>query len=178
MRDDVPPDGGADATIALRVQDWYAQTPAAPEQLRVRINEALGAVARQPARHAFGRRVHWSSVGAAAAAVMLVAVGVLAVRRARPARDAEISEVPFAIDAPHAARVALVGNFNQWDARATPMRRTAATGRWTAALRLAPGRHVYAYILDGKTWTVDSVAPRSGDKDYGSINTVLVPTGR
>lgn len=42
----------------------------------------------------------------------------------------EVSGVKFAVWAPHAQRVALVGDFNLWDGRAHPMRSLGASGVW------------------------------------------------
>ena len=82
------------------------------------------------------------------------------------------SVVRFELSAPRAARVALVGSFNDWDPRATPLVRDAATGTWGVSLRLAPGRHVYAFVVDGDV-TADPSAPRAADADFGSANSVV-----
>ena len=55
----------------------------------------------------------------------------------------------FFCDAPEARRVALAGDFNRWDALATPMCRES-DGRWTASLELPPGYHRYVFLVDGK----------------------------
>lgn len=82
------------------------------------------------------------------------------------------SVVRFELAAPQAARVALVGSFNDWDPRATPLVRETATGKWVVSLRLAPGRHVYAFVVDGDV-TADPSAPRAADDDFGSANSVV-----
>jgi len=82
------------------------------------------------------------------------------------------SVVRFELAAPHAARVALVGSFNDWNPRATPLVRETATGKWVVSLRLAPGRHVYAFVVDGDV-TTDPSAPRAADDDFGSANSVV-----
>src|SRR5699024_1894262 len=38
----------------------------------------------------------------------------------------------FAVWAPHAHSVSVVGEFNNWDGRRNPMQREASTGIWTA----------------------------------------------
>ncbi len=56
--------------------------------------------------------------------------------------------VDFFCDAAEARQVCLVGDFNNWDAAATPMRRMP-DGRWMASLELHHGHHHYLFIVDG-----------------------------
>jgi len=80
--------------------------------------------------------------------------------------------VQFVLVAPDAKSVALVGDFNDWDAATTPLHRAAA-GTWSAALRLAPGRHRYAFVVDGVRWIADPTAPPAPDDDFGSPGSVV-----
>ena len=89
---------------------------------------------------------------------------------------AERETVRFALSAPNASRVALVGSFNEWNPIATPLVRDPATGTWMVSLRLPPGRHVYAFVVDGDV-TADPAAPRAADDDFGSANSVVLVTG-
>jgi hypothetical protein len=89
--------------------------------------------------------------------------------------DREI--VRFELSAPKAAHVALVGSFNEWNPAVTPLVRDAATGKWIVSLRLPPGRHVYAFVVDGDV-TADPAAPRAADDDFGSANSVVLVSGR
>lgn len=73
-----------------------------------------------------------------------------------------------------AANVSVVGDFNGWDASATPMVRDSANGEWSAKVALLPGRHVYAYVVNGKQWVVDPLAPQIPDVGYGPANAVVV----
>ncbi|MCU0646429.1 MAG: isoamylase early set domain-containing protein [Gemmatimonadaceae bacterium] len=81
--------------------------------------------------------------------------------------------VRFAFDAAAATTVHLVGDFNGWDATATPMQR-AGDGRWVSDVALAPGRHVYAFVVDGTQWLTDPHAPRASDDDFGQGGSVLM----
>jgi hypothetical protein len=85
--------------------------------------------------------------------------------------------VRFELSAPKAAHVTLVGSFNEWNPAATPLVRDAATGKWIVSLRLPPGRHVYAFVVDGDV-KADPAAPRAADDDFGSANSVVLVTGR
>lgn len=79
----------------------------------------------------------------------------------------------FVLHRPAAQRVALVGEFNGWDPTATPMARSDE-GTWTATVTLAPGRHAYAYVVDGETWVTDPRVPTTRDLDYGRDHSIMV----
>lgn len=80
----------------------------------------------------------------------------------------------FVVDLPGAEQVSLVGDFNGWDPTATPLVRHPASGRWTVAVPLTPGRHRYAYMVNDSVWTLDPTAPRAVDPDFGSPSSVIV----
>jgi len=62
-----------------------------------------------------------------------------------------VAGVHFAVWAPNAARVSVVGDFNLWDGRRHPMRRRGATGVWETFIPgLAEGA-TYKYELRGAT---------------------------
>lgn len=83
-------------------------------------------------------------------------------------------KVQFVLDAPRAKRVTVVGDFNAWDGSKTPLERDSITGVWSALVDVHPGRHVYAFLVDGKTWTLDPNAPRTKDLDYGTEQSVMI----
>jgi 1,4-alpha-glucan branching enzyme len=91
--------------------------------------------------------------------------------------SADREVVRFELSAPTAARVALVGSFNEWNPVATPLQRDSSTGKWIVSLRLPPGRHVYAFVVDGDV-KADPTAPRAADDDFGSANSVVLVGGR
>jgi hypothetical protein len=80
----------------------------------------------------------------------------------------------FVLDAPRASRVTLVGDFNGWDATGTPLTRDPSSGIWTVTVPLAPGRHVYAFMVDGKAWTLDPRAPAAQDPEFGTPSSVVL----
>ena len=86
--------------------------------------------------------------------------------------------VLFTLDLPTASSVAIVGDFNEWNATAAPMRQLPGSDVWTATLVMAPGRHVYSFVVDGKTWIADPRAPRAADSDFGKPGSVLLVTPR
>ena len=79
--------------------------------------------------------------------------------------------VRFDLVAPTASQVAIVGDFNQWNAESLPMRRSADGRRWEIEVRLPPGRYTYGFVVDGKL-TPDPRAPESASDDFGIPNSV------
>ena len=126
-------------------------------------------------------------VGLAAAAgfTMLVIGGTLAMRdgtspvpAAVAAADTQtVKVVQFVLRAPQARSVALVGDFNELDRNATPLRAVSNDGVWTISLPLPRGRHVYAFVVDGEEWIADPVAPKAPGDDFGVPNSVVTVDG-
>jgi hypothetical protein len=83
------------------------------------------------------------------------------------------TSVRFVIVAPNAARVSVVGNFNGWDPGAAPMERLGGGDAWIRELVLEPGRHAYAFFVDGAI-QVDPSAPRAAEDDFGIPSSALV----
>lgn len=71
-----------------------------------------------------------------------------------------------------AARVAVTGDFNGWNERATPMRQDR-DGIWRATVELPTGRRFeFRYVIDGQ-WQTDYYADGSVITEYGSENSVI-----
>jgi Glycogen recognition site of AMP-activated protein kinase len=155
----------------------------------------------RPTRPSRSRRITLSPLTGVAAALLFAALGagtmyVAVSSRTRGTSDTTIASrntatrgsataasstdrelVRFQLSAPNASHVTLVGSFNEWNPVATPLVRDAATGTWMVVLRLPPGRHVYAFVVDGDV-TADPAAPRAADNDFGSANSVVLVAGR
>lgn len=112
------------------------------------------------------------------ATVLAVLLWVLP-NRSSPAVEASssaITPVQFVVVAPGAESVSLVGDFNDWDARLTPMR-VGRDGRlWTVTVPLTTGRHRYAFLVNGARWLADPSAPRAPD-DFGAPSSVVTVGG-
>ena len=84
--------------------------------------------------------------------------------------------VRFVLVAPTATRLALVGDFNAWDPRATPMIAVAeSTGTWITTVALRAGAHRYAYVQDDTQWVSDPGAPRVSGPDGRVRSLITVP---
>ncbi|HVX87604.1 MAG TPA: isoamylase early set domain-containing protein [Gemmatimonadales bacterium] len=118
-------------------------------------------------------------------AVRLTPLGLLAEAAAiaavifllRPAPATPTPAVRLTFYAPAASRVSVVGDFNDWDPRANPLHPSAhRDGIWVVELTLTPGRHEYAFLVDGDRWATDPAA-RDTQDDFGEPNSVLVVRG-
>lgn len=85
--------------------------------------------------------------------------------------------IKFVLVAPQAGRVALVGDFNQWDPSATPLVRDEKNGTWSAFVTLEPGMHTYSFVLDGSHFVADPTAPMAPDDGYGQRSSVVFVRG-
>jgi hypothetical protein len=145
------------------------------------------------------RRYRFAVIAAAAIVVAATGLALLRVpssgaRRSADAADASPS-VPRSVVSPaslsrddrsdvlaiptqfvfdgHARRVALVGDFNNWDDRATPLEREPGSSLWSVTVPMQRGRHIYAFLVDS-VWTVDKRAPVPRDPDFGVTGSVIL----
>ena len=80
--------------------------------------------------------------------------------------------INFICHAPQAKAVSLVGDFNQWDAAAHPMKQTPDRA-WLLNVELKHGHHRYAFLVDG-VLTLDPHAQGITRNDKGE-RVCLVP---
>ena len=80
--------------------------------------------------------------------------------------------VQFVLVAPKARRVAVVGDFNDWDPAAAPL--SASGGVWSRQVDVPYGRHDYAFVVDGEQWVRDPNAPQAPADEFGAGYSVLV----
>ena len=84
--------------------------------------------------------------------------------------------VRFAVEAPGAVHVSIVGDFNGWNPRGLPMHLLSDGRTWEVEVGLAPGRYAYAFVVDGRL-ARDSSAAESGTDDFGVPNSVVLVGG-
>jgi len=123
-------------------------------------------------------RSRLQSLTRAAAIMLLVAGSVVATwlgsRRLVGSPEAigpASQPVRFTLEASGLRRVAVVGDFNNWDPRATPMRRHGGT--WDITLPLRPGRYRYSFVADDRKYLADPGRPPAGDDDFGTPTSVI-----
>ena len=170
LRQPVTVDAGLDARVMAQI----ASLPA----------RRSGGAARAAWRWLIApRTVRLSPLGALAIAAVFAAVVLWRPDRAtRPGRgrpaSGSASDFGFVVVAPRAATVALVGDFNDWDAGRTPMRRVRQDESvWTAVIPLTPGRYRYGFLVDGVRWLADPAAPAARDDEFGTPSSVVTVGG-
>lgn len=84
--------------------------------------------------------------------------------------------VRFAVEAPEAVRVSIVGDFNGWNPAGLPLHRLPDGRTWEVEVGLTPGRYAYSFVVDGRL-ARDSSAAESGADDFGVPNSVVLVGG-
>lgn len=192
-----PEDGIGDLTEALRAEvpvrpEWRAAVLREIESLPPprRTDVAIAATS--------WRRRRWvlSPLTAIAAGVVCVMIGIGAAMTILQPDDSSLpssasaapgetpgalastsssgsTSIRFVIVAANASSVSLVGDFNDWNPGAMPMRRLGEGDAWVRDVVLEPGRHVYAFYVDGAL-QVDPAAPRAAEDDFGIPSSALI----
>ncbi len=161
-----------------QIQDEVLQRAVSELRRPVRLDPAVDERALDQIRaEAAGRPVsptghRWGAwiAGAAIAAGLFLAV---ALRRPTGPSAADTRPVYLTLDAPASSRVAVVGDFNDWDPAATPLRPTGERGTWVVELRLKPGRYHYTFLIDGRRWERDPSEAPAAESDFGAPVSVL-----
>jgi len=79
-------------------------------------------------------------------------------------------QVTFQIKNEEAARVAVAGSFNNWDANADSM--VKENGLWTLTRNLEPGYYYYKFVVDG-IWIPDPTNPERINDGGDGFNSIL-----
>lgn len=170
LRESVPVDQGAVERVKASIpagsrargpRDWL-RWMTIPRVVRISPVQALGAVC------------------VVAMAAILIGRAILPGSPADPpvAALAAPSAVQFVLVAEDARSVVVVGDFNDWDATATPLHPVGSGGMWTASVPLPQGRYTYSFVVDGTEWVRDPAAPPAPEEDFGRPNSVLLVSAR
>ena len=89
----------------------------------------------------------------------------------------KICKVTFVLPqtvAGHAKRACIVGDFNDWNDTATPMKKTKTKG-FTVTLELEPERdYQFRYLVDGSKWENDQHADKYVKSPFGDAENSVV----
>jgi len=182
--------GSRDDEFAERIaQPLRAPEVLAPDFEARLMVQARAEVARQRAVQA--HRSWWTTrrmvmasplagLALAAGIAALAAISTLTVAR-RATRQAPsvavlhdtVQLVRFVFADSSARTVSLVGDFNGWARERTPLHATARAGVWSVSVPLTPGRHEYAFIVNGERWVADPLSPGNRD-EFGTESSVLL----
>ena len=86
-------------------------------------------------------------------------------------KHAKRRRVTFSLKVPRATKVSLVGNFNNWDPGAHPMKK-GKQGMWTKIVMLSPGEYEYKFIVNGAWWT-DPLNELTCPNPFGTRNSII-----
>jgi 1,4-alpha-glucan branching enzyme len=81
-------------------------------------------------------------------------------------------KITFSLKAPNAKEVLLVGEFNNWDTKANPMK-LDKDGSWKLSLIFNPGRYEFKFLVDGK-WREGLKNEQTVPNCFGTLNNVLI----
>jgi hypothetical protein len=183
--------------IADRIRGIHRDLP--PDDLAPKIVAALNGV--PPPSASLWRRLLWRLDGPFAAwgyrlAVLGVLAGIMAgiwtlvgqrntsslqgggegvaqkVHSTSQGPDEHRVSVTFVYYAPKAESVALVGTFNDWNPRKTPMVK-GRNGTWNVRLNLTSGRYEYLFLVNGRRYETDPNAVEVRPDGLGHENAVL-----
>jgi hypothetical protein len=103
-----------------------------------------------------------------------VTAGAATVISAASASSADLLPVAtqFVYTNTRARAVRVIGDFNGWGSAPTPMAR-GADGVWSLIQPIAPGRHLYAFVVDDSV-VLDPHAAAAEDPDYGVRRSVVI----
>ena|SRR5438045_1744656 len=182
-------DDRADTAFVTRI----AQSLKAPEALDTTFEQRLGATIRADAvskqkASTLGRARTWwtrertlslsplAGLALAAGLAAITVVGTLSVPALRHSRltaktvagagtRPEVMHLVRFIFVDSSARsVALVGDFNGWNPGLDALEASGNHGAWSISIRLAPGRHEYAFMVDGNRWVADPFGDAVNDE--------------
>ncbi len=127
-------------------------------------------------------------VTALAAAAGIAALALLGTRAgiAHGNRTSTLATLPsdtvyvvrFVLVAPEARNVSVVGDFNNWNRTTTALAPSGSDGMWTTSVPLPPGRHEYAFIVDGQHWISDPLASVTIHDDFGTASSIVTVGSR
>ena len=92
-------------------------------------------------------------------------------KSARPKNAVKRKRVTLTLEAPHAKRVHLMGDFNQWNEKKHPMKKESH-GLWKKIIMVPPGRYEYRFLVDGQ-WQNDPANDQICANCFGSTNNIL-----
>lgn len=94
----------------------------------------------------------------------------------KPLKSKPVCKTTFKLDAETAngaKKASLVGDFNDWDAKADPMK-ALKDGSFSIQIDLESGKeYQFRYLLDGKVWVNDTEADKYTPSQYGEPNCVV-----
>ena len=92
----------------------------------------------------------------------------------KKAKDKDGVKVTFSLplgDTPEA--VSVLGDFNDWDPHAHPLKKRANGTRSVSVVLPAGGRYGFKYLSHGGTWFNELAADAQDTNEYGEVNSIV-----
>jgi 1,4-alpha-glucan branching enzyme len=80
-------------------------------------------------------------------------------------------KVTFQLNVEQAEKIAVVGDFNNWDSSATPMKFNKRAGVWKADVTVPAGVYQFRYLVNDSEWVNDDEAPVVPNP-FGTVNSI------
>ena len=81
-------------------------------------------------------------------------------------------EITFAINAPNAKDIYIVGDFNHWKIDNESRLSRTQDGKWEKRLGLSAGRYKYKFVIDGE-WVLDSQNSERIQNAFGTFDSII-----
>ena len=86
--------------------------------------------------------------------------------------DSLSKEVTFAIDAPDAKDIYIVGDFNHWKIDEGSRLSRTSDGKWEKRVGLSSGKYKYKFVIDGE-WVLDSRNSERIPNAFGTFDSII-----
>lgn len=80
-------------------------------------------------------------------------------------------KITFSLEAPEAEAVSLMGDFNQWNEKKHPMKKSG-NGLWEKIIMVPAGTYEYRFLVDGE-WRNDPANSQVSANCFGAMNNVI-----
>ncbi len=101
----------------------------------------------------------------------MVIAGQLKESISRSSASGSMLKVEFSLYAPDANKVYIAGQFNDWDTKSLPMKKSR-DGSWRITLKLPRGKCEYKYFVDG-AWAQDIACAETVPNAFGTANCMI-----
>jgi hypothetical protein len=101
-----------------------------------------------------------------------VTAPVVPVSNASVSNDASIRTHQFLFADPDAKTVAVIGDFNDWDSKRTPMTRVNDAGLWSVTIPMRVGLHEFQFVVNDSLRFNDPTLPKS-KSEFGTPNSLV-----
>ena len=95
----------------------------------------------------------------------------MAIRKSKSAPKPKRRRIEFKFEDRQAKQVFLAGDFNLWNPKSHPMKKST-DGIWKRSILVEPGRYEYKFFADGR-WREDQLNHKRCANNFGTYNCVI-----